>query len=176
MATNQERFWSMVSGSNKSGCRIWTGAINQSNGRGMFNMVLDESQPQYHDNTTLVYAHRYALLGNECQKEALQALHRPGCTSKLCCEPTHLYLGTDADNKADAVSEGAYPKGEKRKQAIFTDEEVRGMFRRKFSGESGYSIAKSYDTAPQHINMILRGAVWKHIWSEFYNPDGSRRG
>jgi hypothetical protein len=57
-------------------------------------------------------------------------LHR--CDNRLCCNPHHLWLGTNDDNMADMVSKGRQVKGGRAKNASLTDkqaEEIRRLWR-----------------------------------------------
>jgi hypothetical protein len=51
-------------------------------------------------------AHVIALTAVLPRPESLYALHT--CDTKLCCNPKHLYWGTQTDNMQDAVARGQH--------------------------------------------------------------------
>ena len=75
-------------------CWLWIGA-KDGNGRGHLRW-----RDQGH-----VLAHRVAWeLAYGPIPEGMNVLHR--CDVGNCCRPTHLFLGTQADNVADAIRKG----------------------------------------------------------------------
>lgn len=90
-----ERFWRKV---DKSGeCWVWTGCRHVA-GYGRFNT----QDAQW---SGVVYAHRMAWeLTHGPIPPGLHVLHR--CDNPPCCNPEHLWLGTNADNHADKVQKG----------------------------------------------------------------------
>jgi hypothetical protein len=101
------RFWSKVSvRDDKSACWLWTASV-VGRGKvqhGQFTYRLGPKQPQVH-----VYAHRVAWqLTYGAIPKGLCVCHR--CDVPRCCNPAHLFLGTQADNLNDARAKGRMPR------------------------------------------------------------------
>jgi HNH endonuclease len=94
-----ERFWSKVDSSGGSdACWPWTAALNvQRGGYGQFRLGLPEKKT--------IRSNRMAWLlsGGEIPED-VHVLHR--CDNPACCNPAHLFLGTNADNIRDRVTKG----------------------------------------------------------------------
>ena len=78
------------------GCREWTGK-RARNGYGHVGW-----------RRLSMGAHRLAwILTHGPIPDGLWVLHH--CDNPPCCEPTHLFLGTAADNSADCEAKGRHP-------------------------------------------------------------------
>lgn len=110
-----------------------------------------------------VRAHRFAyFLANGTDPGELMVCHR--CDNPPCCNPAHLFLGTNQDNQRDCESKGRRAKrdqsGPKNGNAKLTPEQVeaiRGLIR---LGWNNSRIARSYGVTHQLISRIRRGRAW----------------
>lgn len=81
---------------NESGCWIWTGSLDSKQGYGMLG-------PSYEIRA----AHRLSwTIYKGPIPDGLCVLHR--CDIKRCVNPEHLFLGTDLENRDDAMSKGLW--------------------------------------------------------------------
>lgn len=94
-----ERFWSRVAKSDQSACWPWPGAKDRD-GYGYSGWALGERR-----------CHRRAwALVNGPVPDGMLILHL--CVdSRDCCNPDHLYAGTEADNMRDRAAIGRYASG-----------------------------------------------------------------
>lgn len=101
MAFNEkttQRFWSKVRKGRGNSCWIWTGSLIIRYGYGQFSAKVD-------GRWTMLRAHRVAwqLTHGEIP-EGLHVLHK--CDNPACVRPSHMWLGTQAENLADMRQKG----------------------------------------------------------------------
>lgn len=71
-------------------------------------------------------AHRIAyFLANKKQPRSKVVRHT--CHNKLCCNPAHLKLGTQADNVQDAKDRGTFPSKTRKKRVRLTQEQRQAI-------------------------------------------------
>lgn len=75
----------------------------------------------------------------------------------------HLFLGTRADNMADAVTKGRIRRGTGSPVAALTDDLVRAMRAAVASGESLRSIARRFSVSQETGRKAILGITWKHV-------------
>ncbi len=80
------------------------------------------------------------------------------CDNKRCCNPAHLFIGTNADNMNDRI-----PKARKRGAEKLTDADVLEIRARRTCGELLESIAIDFPVQKNQIGRICRRIQWKHI-------------
>jgi hypothetical protein len=150
--TATELFWAKVRKGER--CWIWTGAKHRW-GYGACNKEYGDTR-----------AHRVAwTLTNGPIPEGKVVCHK--CETKLCVNPAHLFVGTQADNMADNKAKGKSSYGEKSIHAKLTDALVLEIRRRfKFTGKrktNARELAADYGVAPQVIYLAGTGRTWKHL-------------
>lgn len=115
-----------------SGCWVWTGTCH-GKGYGHFSA-----------NKRTNKTHRYvwdAVHGSI--PSGMHVLHR--CDNPPCCNPAHLFLGTNADNVADRDAKGRQAKGDRNGKQKLTAAQVNEI-RAKY--EAGGATQK--DLAAQY--------------------------
>jgi len=91
METIEERFWSKVDKNAPNGCWLWT--AGKARGYGYFRIRTKKNK---------VRAHRMAWeLTYGPIPEGMNVLH--SCDNPPCCNPAHLFLGTQVDNVRDMM-------------------------------------------------------------------------
>ena len=111
-------------------------------------------------------AHRVAwMLAYGPIPDGLSVLHH--CDNPICCNPAHLWLGTQADNIRDRDSKGRQATGvsrrtiksfgEKNGQAKLTRDNVRAI---RKDQRSKYILGPLYNVSPSQIWRIRQGIHW----------------
>lgn len=101
-------------------CWEWRGGLD-TGGYGHFNVPGDGGRLR------AARAHRMAWTLRHGDPGESHVLHR--CDNRLCVNPAHLFLGTNADNVADKVSKGRQAKGWVRTSCKNGHEYTEGSFR-----------------------------------------------
>ena len=96
------------------------------------------------------------------------------CDNRACCNPAHLWLGTNQENTADrhrkgrsargaAFGDRCHPKGEAHWRAVFTEEQVVEMRRLYAAGVGGREIARRFGRSLNTVNKVIYRATWRHV-------------
>lgn len=90
------------------------------------------------------------------------------CDNPPCVNPRHLFLGTHADNMADAKAKGRQ-RGERNNRSRLTPEQVQAI-RAACAGlpvqgrwEALGKVAKRFRVSVGHVNNIQRRRFWGHL-------------
>lgn len=179
-STDRERFWSKVDVLSTDQCWLWKAAL--SCGYGVFNV----------GKYDLYRSHRlsyYFTYGED--PGSLLVCHK--CDNPPCCNPHHLFLGTQQDNVTDRMLKGRYQSGEEHWTHRLPDRVSRGddrwqrkhpertprgsavgsaklnesqvsIIRKKLStGIAGTLIAKEFSISESIVSAIRKGKIWKHV-------------
>lgn len=144
-----ERFWSKVQRGASHECWPWTASVN-ARGYGTFGF---EGRTQS--------AHRVAYKLSRGEITGSAVCHT--CDNKLCCNPDHLYDGSDADNVRDAVERGQHPRGERHGRAKLTEDDIRAMRRAYNDGVFIKDLADQYGVSDVTAGRVVHRRIWKHV-------------
>jgi len=151
----EERFFSNI---NKSGpvpscdpslgpCWLWTG--RSRNGYGAL---------YFYGRERMASAVSYELAHGQPIPDSRHVLHK--CDNPPCVNPTHLYLGTPADNSRDKVSRGRQAWGEKIGVAKLSAVQVLDIRSLLEQGNTTTSLAKRFGVNQSTISRIKNGKRW----------------
>ena len=153
------RFWRHVDRHDNTECWLWHGATD-GHGYGRMNL---HTWPKIH----FVQAHVIAwyLATGEVAKH--DVLHR--CDIPLCVNPSHLFLGTQADNNRDMwrKGRGRSARGIQCSQAKLNDDIVRAIRLARSCGKGPTSLARKYHVSTTAIKNIINGRTWRHVRARF---------
>lgn len=141
-------FWSKV---DKSGdCWLW----QRSKTRDGYGRV------QFRGRLHLAHRAVWILTYGEIP-EGLNVLHR--CDMPACCNPKHLFLGTQLDNNRDRAAKGRNrdQNGEKHPRAILTEKDV--LFIRGNPQIPIVKLARKYGVTLTCISYVRSRKNWKHV-------------
>lgn len=146
-----ERLWARVDRRGPDECWPWTGPIDGDRGRigkgGKRGGLLRSSQAAW-------------IVTRGPIPDGMVVRHK--CDNPPCCNPSHLELGTQADNVRDMIERGrlnmtGIRPGSLPKLTLEQAERVRAQVA---SGASGASVARSLGVSPSTIYRILRREVY----------------
>jgi hypothetical protein len=144
----KDKFELYLSPEPNSGCWLWTGHLGWG-GYGHFNWA--KNKP--------IKAHRasWLLFIGEIP-QSMHVLHK--CDNRACCNPDHLFLGTNNDNVADKVAKNRQSKGERSSLSKLNSALVLEI---RSSSETDRGIGKRLGVGKSVVNLIRNRKAWRHV-------------
>lgn len=148
-----DRFWAKVDRSNgPDSCWLWTACVNH-HGYGVFRL------PSKHNEL----AHRVAYkIINGIIANGLSVCH--SCDNPPCCNPSHLFLGTQLDNIIDAKNKGRIQIGESNHASKLNADivkEIRSLYAAHLMTQR--NLADRYKVNQSTISLIVHRKTWQDI-------------
>lgn len=140
----------------ENGCWICETAYHQA--KGYFNIQITENGVQ---NGVKVHRFSYEHFKGKIPNGKL-VCHT--CDFRACCNPEHLFAGTQSDNVQDMVAKGRGLVGEKNGNTKFTEADVLRIYRYLDQGLRRVEIAKKFGVADVTISHIATGRNWKNLY------------
>lgn len=158
----RRRFWNKVDIGLPNECWNWTASLNVPDpkiGYGKFNVSNIDGR-----RLKTFVAHRlaYELAFGEFDQSA-NVLHR--CDNHLCCNPDHLFLGSQLDNVHDMIAKGRAPaspvmQGVEQPGAKLDDDSVRFI---RSSQMSCRELGALFSVHPTTVSEVKTFKKWKHV-------------
>ena len=146
MKTRIERFEEKFTPEPNTGCWLWLASV----GRGGYGKFGDAKKVQR--------AHRVSFeLYVGAIPHALHVLHR--CDQPACVNPAHLFLGTHADNMADAATKGRWA-GERHHLARLSQADAQRIRDLIASGFTQEEVGRRVGVCRSRVGAIARGECW----------------
>ena len=149
----ESRFWELVDKRSSDQCWLWRGKVLNT-GYGQMRVMGSQKKAAHRLSYELAYG---PIPDGMCVCHS--------CDNRACVNPTHLWLGTIADNQQDMAEKGRADRrpGELHPLHKLTDDAVRIIRVRVKNGESRKTIANDFDVSKQTISDIVRGRRWGHV-------------
>lgn len=146
----EQRLWARVERGSTSECWEWQGAIN-SHGYGTIR-----------ERCKSKGAHVIAYRSTRGEvPSGLYVCHT--CDNRRCCNPEHLFLGTNLDNTSDRNAKGRQARGSRISTAKLTEAEVAIIRYLTDCGANGKALAKLYGIDQTAVSAIHRRRTWAHV-------------
>ncbi len=155
-----ERFWSKIKFGEPNECWEWQRSVD---GRGYGQFQIGTLK-----NPKKVNSHRYVFqcVFGKLPSRKILACHT--CDNPKCCNPNHLFPGTQKDNMHDAKIKGRISTtskscGEANPRSKIKDSDVRVIRKRLAAGETLTAVGSDYGLKTSATWAIKTRFCWKHV-------------
>lgn len=151
-----DRFWARVVKTAGDGCWLWAGGTTA----GGYGVAHDASG-------SMTTAHRVAWeITNGPIPDGKHVCHNcPGGDNRLCVNPSHMFLGTQAENMQDAAKKGRTTAGERNARAKLDEQSIAWAKDRIDHGAKRGEVAAALGIHRETLYKAMSGKTWRHIKS-----------
>lgn len=154
----EEIFWrNIIPPKHKNDC--WLFKCINSSGYGTFQYIDNISEKRIS-----IKAHRFSweLHNNKKIPKGFSACHH--CDNPPCCNPSHIFIGTQSDNAFDMIKKGRAKteRGSQRYNAVLNEELVLKIKIMISENIRLYRIAKELNI-PTYLIQNIKNGSWKHV-------------
>jgi hypothetical protein len=108
------------------------------------------------------YAHRVSYeIHHGPIPEGMCVCHH--CDNPPCCNPAHLFLGTDQDNVSDMIAKGRNVRGEDMHASKLTESQVLEIRYLYSIGWLQADLSAAFGVTPSSVSSVITGKSWKHL-------------
>lgn len=150
-------------------CWNWTGSPNVARPTFKIGLKFTSGKPQQVPAYRFAYENFFGPI-----PISMMICHR--CDNPRCVNPAHLFLGTCADNMADAVSKGRMscgarhrgfqPKGSNVYCAVLSEDKVieaRRRYKPRHPIDGVSAMAREFGVSHAAMGYAIRGKNWKSV-------------
>ncbi len=152
----RDRFYDSFCPEPMTGCWLWSRTVLKG-GKGYGQIEPDGRHHGSDRKGRMAHRVSWQLHHGEIP-ESMKVLHK--CDTPTCVNPSHLFLGTNAENSHDMVRKGRSFKGSRCPSAKLTEAIVREIRSRLARGESPTVIAGTYGVDSSTVHDIEAGRTW----------------
>lgn len=130
----------------ESGCWEWTAGKSHGYGQVRVREVFGSAP---------VYVHRlmFVIVNRQPIPPRYQVCHT--CDNPMCCNPEHLFLGTQADNLKDMAKKLRSCNDEKNSQCKLSPSQVEQIRMAAIEGTRQYAIAERFNISEAQVSRIV---------------------
>jgi hypothetical protein len=150
-----DRFWRKVERQGPDDCWLWTGGTN-SRGRGLMHLRWEGGKNVRRHASLVAWELTHGPV-----PDGLQVCHNcPSGDQSLCCNPAHLFLGTQYDNIHDCIHKSRRNAFGRQRLHPPHVREIKALLR---AGRRQRDIAARFGVSRSAIAAIAIGASWSHL-------------
>lgn len=159
-----ERFMSKIDKRGDDECWPWTAGTKGKSGTEAYGVIRLGGRGGY------VYVASRVMWRLVHGTDPIGQLICHACDNPRCCNPNHLFLGTDLDNIRDKERKGRgnHLKGSDNGYSKLSEEDVCAIF---MSNDSHEDLGRKYNVTGAAISAIRKRKTWDHVTANLVCSD-----